>query len=126
KIFDSSHFNKTIYFEGETEEMNNQIGVCRFDVYKLQDGQYQFLFGGTGSGQYSNEELEEGNFKLVVTTGEDPQIACMAEFKWIKETFIDNPAERKTGSIRIQRIESFDNNEQKIIREYFYKDIITN
>ena len=112
-------FNQKIRFYGETDENEQQIGLCRWDLY---DGQNNWLIGSTASGEYPRHD-EAGNYKLVVTPSDlNPNFDCSVEYTWVQETLVTDSETRKTGTIRVQRIESQDENEGKIIREYTYED----
>jgi len=115
----NSAYNKKIRFYGETEENNQQIGLCRWDLYNSQNN---WLIGGTGSGEFNRNDVP-GSYKLVVSPSiNNPNFDCYAEYTWIEENIVNDSETRKTGTIRVQKIESFDNNNGKIIRKYTYED----
>ncbi len=124
-------YNKELQFWGQYHsDGHHQNGDCRWYLYKWDDQAETYNEVTNQHGTTTNERNDgPGHYKLwVVPTdphggakGEE-EGGCKAEYRWLNEFIIDDSETRKAGTIRVSRIESFDNNDGKIIREYTYKE----
>lgn len=97
-------------------------GYCAWSLY---DAQNQHIAGGNVSDtfEFSNPP---GQYKLKMVAGNlDGFRECNADYYWINEIIVDDLPTRKAGTIRVSKIESFDNNNGKITREFTYVDPAT-
>ena len=86
---------------------------------------------GGGVSAFLNRNDPPGNYELWLTQGDTfPNQKCSAMYRWVETTttttnipidtlYIDG---KKLGTIRIKKIESFDNNNGKTVREYTYRN----
>lgn len=110
--------NKEIIFTGNPSTIN-QIGACSWNLKKPTGT----IEKGTSSGVLPRNDIA-GNYEFWIERDENyPTVKCVAKYGFtdVIKTPIDSIFVQKTGSIRVSKIESFDNNNGKITRQYTYK-----
>jgi len=125
-------YNREIQFWGQYHEDGNaHNGDCRWYLTKQNaGGGYDDVDNASGTATNDRSIDSPGHYKLwVVPTDpnggmkqEDEEDGCHAQYRWVNEFVIDDSDTRKTGTIRVSKIESFDNNNGKITRTYSYKE----
>lgn len=111
--------NQQIKFERIPSSTINTHGQCEWKL-KKPDNTIETGFAQTTI----TRNDPPGNYILWVTKDLDnPNVKCSATYSWtdITKTPIDILYTRKTGTLRINAIESVDNNGGKIERLYTYK-----
>jgi hypothetical protein len=96
------------------------IGRCTWNIRKV--GQ---TTGSSGqlSGSFTRND-PPGNYELWITRDDNyPSVKCFADYDIVNtiKTTIDTLYTQTAGTIRVSKIESVDNNNGKIVREYGYK-----
>jgi len=122
-IEEGAPLEKTLVFNGRVSSPGNPLpaNTCVVNLRKT-DGTINYTLN---SSNVVTRYDPPGDYELWIKpdTSMYPQ-SCSASYSWkyITKTPIETLNSLKTGTIRVNKIESFDQNNGKITREYTYKE----
>lgn len=127
-------YNHYVYFRGN-EEMEYTIGKCYANLYiKNSQGVFElaaapnlfystnYSYNGDGNPQGGiGRTAAPGTYKFILYPDENPNLECKVMYGIVKETSNNDGNNRKTGTIRVKRIEAVDGTGNNIIRRFEYR-----
>lgn len=120
-VISNNATSRTLTFIGNPNATNTTTtGMCTWNIKKIGETS---VSSGQMSGTFTRTDAP-GSYELWVTRDDNfPNIKCNAYYDIVNivKVPVDTINTQKAGTIRVSKIESFDNNNNKIVREYTYK-----
>lgn len=122
-------YEMKIEFTGDNDDGSGTTNIenCEMEIYKGNSS----IFSSKQYGifhKYNSYEI--GEYSIEMTPGYDVdtqnRIDCTASLSWYEEELVNNSPYQQTGTLRVNKIHSYDQNNGEIIREFTYLDLSNN